>query len=142
MAIRYDERTATWTFESAEDIRLFKAAQGQAIPPYPPPLLPSGRANLGQAPRVLAVLWALAKADPVGLSGAQLSPIAGLKGPQGLAAFAKSVEDYLRTVTKLTDTSSLFWKDKRPGVPATWYASREKLVKHSVIEREEVPGRP
>lgn len=137
MGIRYNERSGEWSFDTVADARAFRTErQERPTRPAEPPTQVVGPES-ARAVQVLPVLWALARAGDAGMRGKELSPIAGLKGPQGLAAFSGAIEEHLRLVTKLPDVSKLFWKIKKPGIPATWYASREKLIQYGVIEREE-----
>jgi hypothetical protein len=141
MPVRYNERTGIWDFDSVEEARSFKDSQ-HGRPAVPAPMqqavtVPTNGTSADLAIRVLPAIQALARAGADGMLGSKLSEIAQLKGPKGLAGFAASVEKHLRAITKREDVSDLFWRDKSPGAPATWFADSKKLKQLGVLDVDE-----
>ena len=143
MSVRYHERTGVWEFDSADEARAFARerpeGKQESRKARPPAAVQSQALAFpaDQAARFAAVLKALAKAHKAGMSGEVLAPIAGLKGPQGLAGFSESLKKYLRATTNQEDVSPYFWNKKEAGRPATWFADLSKLKGIGGINQEE-----
>jgi len=53
-----------------------------------------------------------------------------------MAGLAGNVRRYLTALTGRDDVSKLFWREKRPGRPATWFVDANLLRSLGVLEEQ------
>jgi hypothetical protein len=128
MAIRYNERSGTWEFDSVKEAKGFRSESQDAPAGVTRHVVSSPEANQrGPKDTVRKALTLLAGVGNKGLLAGEIAPKVGLKSPKGMSGLAHSIEQYLVQVVGEAEAKRAFWKTKDLGRPARWFADPGRI---------------